>query len=102
MAPRHWTILLIPPGNEPTRSFVVTERARKALGGASGAVAALLAAAIFALTSPYATPAGRIAAAENARLRARLAEISDLSRYDFRLYMGNFFLHQKTFGVLGM
>ena len=75
MAPRHWTILVIPPGNEPTRSFVVTQRARKALGGATGAVAALLAAAVFALTSPYATPAGRIAAAENARLRARLAEI---------------------------
>lgn len=34
--------------------------------------------------------------------RDRLAEISDLSRYDFRLFMGTFRLHMTTFGVIGL
>lgn len=33
---------------------------------------------------------------------ARLAEISDLARYDFRLFMGNFRLHLTNFGIVGL
>ena len=75
MAPRHWTILVIPPDNEPTRSYVVTPKTRKLLTGSAGGVTALVALAVFVLLSPWATPSGRLVAAENARLRARLAEI---------------------------
>lgn len=31
----------------------------------------------------------------------KLQEISDLQRYEFRLYMGNFRLHPQVFGILG-
>jgi hypothetical protein len=34
--------------------------------------------------------------------KERMATLSDLSRYDFRLFMGNFRNHLKTFGVIGM
>lgn len=32
----------------------------------------------------------------------RLREISDLRRYDFRLYLGNFRLHPRNFGIIGL
>jgi hypothetical protein len=32
----------------------------------------------------------------------RMREISDLSRYDFRLYLGNFRLHLRNFGIIGL
>ncbi len=34
--------------------------------------------------------------------RDRLADISTLARHDFKLFMGNFRLHPKTFGVIGL
>jgi hypothetical protein len=34
--------------------------------------------------------------------RDRLAAIANLSTHDFRLFLGNFFLHQRTFGVIGL
>lgn len=34
--------------------------------------------------------------------RQRLETISNLANYDFRLFIGNFFLHQKTWGVIGL
>ncbi len=36
------------------------------------------------------------------KARARLEVISDLRTHDFRLFMGNFFLHQHIFGIIGM
>lgn len=32
----------------------------------------------------------------------KMREISDLSRYDFRLYLGNFRLHMRNFGIIGL
>jgi hypothetical protein len=32
----------------------------------------------------------------------RMREISDQSRYDFRLYLGNFRLHLRNFGIIGL
>ncbi len=32
----------------------------------------------------------------------RMREISDLTRYDFRLYLGNFRLHMRNFGIIGL
>jgi hypothetical protein len=33
---------------------------------------------------------------------ARMTALSDLREYDLRFYMGNFFLHQQNFGVIGL
>ena len=33
---------------------------------------------------------------------SRMREISDLSKYDFRLYLGNFRLHMRNFGIIGL
>jgi len=37
---------------------------------------------------------------ENAR--QKLEKISNLTEHDFRLFIGNFFLHQQTWGVIGL
>lgn len=34
--------------------------------------------------------------------RKKLETISTLAEYDFRLFIGNFFLHQQTWGVIGL
>jgi hypothetical protein len=34
--------------------------------------------------------------------RQKLEAIADLRTHDFRLFIGNFFLHQQTFGVIGL
>jgi hypothetical protein len=36
------------------------------------------------------------------KARQRLETISNLAEYDFRLFIGNFFLHQQTWGVIGL
>lgn len=72
---RQWTILIVPPGNERTRTFHVTERGRRWALSAGIAALAVVAAALSVLFLPYATPSARILAAENERLRAQLAQI---------------------------
>lgn len=37
-----------------------------------------------------------------AAAQARLTELADLSRYDFRLFMGNFRTHMNNFGIIGL
>ncbi len=75
MPQRRWTIVIVPSDNEGTRSFGITERGRRTLLWAAGFAAATLVAAAVYLFTPYATPAGRLAIAENARLRAELSGI---------------------------
>ncbi|WP_347346625.1 hypothetical protein [Microbacterium sp.] len=36
------------------------------------------------------------------KARRKLETISDLATHDFRLFIGNFFLHQQTWGVIGL
>ena len=36
------------------------------------------------------------------KARKKLETISTLAGYDFRLFIGNFFLHQQTWGVIGL
>ena len=75
MAPRHWTLLIVPPGNGGTRAVIVTPRARRALIGAASTAGLLVTSALAVLFSPYATPGGRLVVAENAQLRSRLSAI---------------------------
>lgn len=85
--------MVVPSDNGRSRSFTVTESGRKVLLWAAGATASLLLAATVFLFTPYATPAGRLLMADNARLRAqldgldaRIAAISDtiaeITRHD--------------------
>jgi murein DD-endopeptidase MepM/ murein hydrolase activator NlpD len=75
MAPQHWTFVIVPPGNERARTMIVTQRMRRALAGAVSAFGMLVFGALGILFTPYATPGGRVVAVENARLRARLAQM---------------------------
>ena len=36
------------------------------------------------------------------KAESRLREITHLNTYDFRLYLGNFRLHPRTFGIIGL
>lgn len=75
MAKRQWTVIVVPPGTEGTRSFQVSERARRyALSGII-AVGALVVVSLVTLFSQAATPAARLLAAENGRLRDRLSQM---------------------------
>lgn len=84
MPRRSWTIMIVPSDNARARSFTVTESGRKLALWVGGIVGAIVLAAVVFLFTPYATPAGRLLLAENARLRAemrgidvRFAAISD-------------------------
>jgi murein DD-endopeptidase MepM/ murein hydrolase activator NlpD len=75
MSKRNWTILIVPPDNAGTRTYVVSERARRYALSAAIAAGALVAASVITMFTPWATPAARVLAAENARLRRQLAQI---------------------------
>jgi len=75
MAPRHWTILIVPPGTGATRTIRVGPRARGALMGGAAACALMLTTPVAILFTPYATPSSRLLLAQNARLQAQLEQI---------------------------
>jgi murein DD-endopeptidase MepM/ murein hydrolase activator NlpD len=75
MAPRHWTILIVPPGTGTTRTIRIGTRARRALLGGGLAAALLVASSIAILFTPYATPSARLLLAQNTRLQAQLDQI---------------------------
>jgi murein DD-endopeptidase MepM/ murein hydrolase activator NlpD len=75
MAPKHWTILIVPPGTGATRTIRIGPRARRALLGGAVAAAMLVTSAIVILFTPYATPGARLLAAQNSRLQAQLDQI---------------------------
>lgn len=82
--PRRWTLLIVPPRNEPAREFSLPAWAFRA--AAYGAVVSLLlvAGAVTVLFTPWGTPGSRIVAAQNealqqdiAAIEARFAELQD-------------------------
>jgi murein DD-endopeptidase MepM/ murein hydrolase activator NlpD len=75
MAPRHWTILIVPPGTGTTRTIRIGPRSRRALLGGALAAALLVASSIVILFTPYATPSARLLLAQNTRLQAQLDQI---------------------------
>ena len=75
MAPKHWTILIVPPGTGTTRTIRIGPRARGALLGGALATALLVASSIAILFTPYATPSARLLLAQNTRLQAQLDQI---------------------------
>src|ERR1035437_8259201 len=75
MAPRHWTILIVPPGTGTPRTIRIGTRARRALVGGAVTTALLVASSIAILFTPYATPSARLLLAQNTRLQAQLDQI---------------------------
>jgi murein DD-endopeptidase MepM/ murein hydrolase activator NlpD len=76
MAPRTWTILIVPPGTGKTRTIHIGPRAHRALFGGALAFALLMASSLVFLFTPYATPGSRLLLAQNARLQAQLDQIN--------------------------
>jgi murein DD-endopeptidase MepM/ murein hydrolase activator NlpD len=76
MPPKHWTILIVPPGTGETRTIHVGPRMRRAL--ITGAVTSglLVTSAIAILFTPYGTPSARLLLAQNARLERQMGEIN--------------------------
>ena len=70
MAPKYWTILIVPPGTGTTRTIRIGPRARRALLGGALATALLVASSIAILFTPYATPSARLLLPQNTRLQA--------------------------------
>ena len=70
-----WTILIVPHGTATPRSYELGERGFRALVGAASAMVLLVAAAVLVLFTPMGTPSARMAARENARLKAEMAAI---------------------------
>lgn len=75
MPMNHWTILIVPPDNERTRTIRIGPRGHRALVTAAGATGLLVVSAIVILFTPYATPGARLLARENDRLRSQLGQI---------------------------
>jgi len=75
MAPKHWTILIVPPGTGTARTVHVGPRAQRALIGGAVTAAVLVVAAVAILFTPYATPSARLLAMENTRLQTELTQI---------------------------
>lgn len=73
MERKHWTILIVPPGTETTRTIRIGPRARRTLVAGSVGAACLVIGALGVLFTPYASPSARILAWQNARLQSRMA-----------------------------
>jgi murein DD-endopeptidase MepM/ murein hydrolase activator NlpD len=75
VAPRDWTILIIPPGTGTTRTYVIGPRGRRALLWAAGTAGVLLVGAITILFTPYGTPSAYLLHAQNVRLESQLTSL---------------------------
>jgi murein DD-endopeptidase MepM/ murein hydrolase activator NlpD len=74
---KDWTIVIIPPGNDQTRTIRIGPRQRGALAWATGGAGVMVVAAFIILFTPYATPGARMVARENQRLRGELGQIDE-------------------------
>ncbi len=70
-----WTILIVPHGTSTPRSFELGVRGFRALVGAAVTVVTLVVVTLVVLFTPLGTPSARLAARENARLKAEMASI---------------------------
>lgn len=75
MGPKHWTILIVPPGTGTTRTIHIGPRARRAIIGGAATAAFLVVGAVTILFTPYATPSARLLLLQNARLETQLTQI---------------------------
>ena len=74
---RKWTVLLVPPKNQPAKSFTLPGWAFRAMAWTGGISALLVGWAVVVLFTPWGTPGARFVAAENAALQADIAAIEE-------------------------
>ena len=77
---RRWTVVLVPPRNEPARSYEVPAWTFRALKWSVAATVLLVAGSLFVLFSPWATPGARLVAAQNRVLQQEIAAIEQRFR----------------------
>lgn len=75
--PRLWTVVVLPPKNEPARSYVLSARTVRGLKVTAILAAGLVLWASVVIFSPWGTPGARMVASENAELRAEMARIEE-------------------------
>lgn len=76
-APRKWTLVLVPPRNQPAKSFELPGWTFRALAWTGGLSLVLVGWAVVVLFTPWGTPGSRLVAAQNAALQADIAAIEE-------------------------
>ena len=74
---RKWTVVLVPPKNQPAKSYLLPGWAFRALAWTGGLSLLLVGWAALVLFTPWGTPGARLVAAENAALQADIAAIEE-------------------------
>lgn len=72
---RRWTLLLIPPKNQPAREFEIPGWTFRALAWGGGISLLLVIGAITVLFTPWGTPGSRLVAAQNEALQQEIAVV---------------------------
>jgi len=72
-----WTVVLVPPRNQPAKSFMLPGWAFRAVAWTGGISLVLVGWAVVVLFTPWGTPGSRIVAAENEALLADIATIEE-------------------------
>ncbi len=72
-----WTVVLVPPENQPAKSYMLSGWAFRAVAWTGGLSLLFVGWAVVVLFTPWGTPGARIVAAENAALHADIAAIEE-------------------------
>jgi hypothetical protein len=80
MPRRRWTIVFLPPRNEPARSYDLPEWTLRGIAWTAAVGAVLILAALTVLVTPWGTPGARIVAAQNESLQREIVRIEDRFR----------------------
>lgn len=80
--PKHkrWTVVLVPPRNEPAKEYKLPAWTFRALGWSGAVSAALVIWAVLVLFSPWGTPGARLVAKHNQQLMADIARVEEQFR----------------------
>lgn len=72
-----WTLVLVPPGNQPAKNLLLPSWAFRALAWTGGLSLLLVVCAVAVLFTPWGTPGARLVAAENAALHRDIIAIEE-------------------------
>jgi hypothetical protein len=80
MDKRRWTLLLVPPRNEPAKTVQLPSWSFRALAWGSAVTVGLVGWAVLVLFTPWGTPGARVVAAHNEALQRDIAVIEERFR----------------------
>lgn len=75
MPRRRWTVVFLPPRNEPSKSYELPEWTLRAIAWTGAVGVVLVAAAVTVLFAPWGTPGARLVAAQNEALQVEIARV---------------------------